>query len=374
MEVTCKSSWGHVNTPPSADCSKRRRVNRAGYLGLLALVLWSVGPCRATGSDAAADTAAFMDQLSELAVNYGRHPAQLLRPERLTDVYFTAVSDIPGDGGLVAVGIRGVIALKGSGLQDWRQVPGPVDTHLTSVVFVSSRTGWITGAEGTLMRSDDAGRSWQVVRADPQSDAPLFKVWFHTQDIGFALGGYGRLLRTTDGGDTWTEVELVTEDFFSPHLFDIDEIAPGVLMIAGEKGAVFRSSDAGKSWQEVTSPFIGSLFGLAPLADDLTITYGITGHIFQSNDMGTTWSSVDVQLEDSLFDDTVLQDGSIIVAGHDGTLLHLTKAPDGALSATLMDQGLSRENIMGIATLSGQQKGLELATNFGLRAISLDSR
>ncbi|MEM0943865.1 MAG: photosystem I reaction center subunit IV, partial [Pseudomonadota bacterium] len=63
--------------------------------------------------------------------------------------------------GLVAVGERGVILRLIEGA--WVQSPAPVGTTLTAVAFNGEGVGLAVGHDGTVLRSADAGATWQKV-------------------------------------------------------------------------------------------------------------------------------------------------------------------------------------------------------------------
>ena len=61
-----------------------------------------------------------------------------------------------------------------------------------------------------------------------------------------------------------------------------------------EGGLLFRSEDAGDSWQALESPYYGSFFGItrAPTASTL-LAFGLRGNLFRSTDDGDSWQQVD---------------------------------------------------------------------------------
>lgn len=66
-----------------------------------------------------------------------------------------------GDGQLVAVGLRGVILRSEDAGTSWQQVPTPVSSDLLDVSFVSSRQGWAVGQDGVVLVSADGGKTWR---------------------------------------------------------------------------------------------------------------------------------------------------------------------------------------------------------------------
>ena len=79
---------------------------------------------------------------------------------------------------------------------------------LTAVCFVGEKTGGAVGHWGVVLRTDDAGESWNVQRADTSVDLPLFSVHFKDAERGWAVGLWSLMIATSDGGKSWTTVRL----------------------------------------------------------------------------------------------------------------------------------------------------------------------
>ncbi|MCL5255126.1 MAG: hypothetical protein M1363_03190, partial [Gammaproteobacteria bacterium] len=60
----------------------------------------------------------------------------------------------------VVVGAFGTILTK-QGEQDWQQAEVPTSVLLTSAHYIDANTIWVSGHDGVLLRSQDAGASWQ---------------------------------------------------------------------------------------------------------------------------------------------------------------------------------------------------------------------
>lgn len=125
---------------------------------------------------------------------------------------------------------------------------------------------------------------------DPRDDRRMF--------VGNELG----LFRSTDGADNWERVESplnglqIWSILLSPH-------NPDVMLVGACPSRVFRSADAGKSWQEVTpsgirqecpriiSTRVTTLAADAVERDTVWAGVEIDG-LWRSRDAGRTWSRV----------------------------------------------------------------------------------
>ena len=275
-----------------------------------------------------------------------------------------AVLDVASCGDrLVAVGPRGLILVSRDEGRTWEQRPASIDVTLTSITCIGNHVGFAVGHEETLLRTNDEGLSWQLVRTNAQG-VPLLRVRFFDADSGFATGGSGVLYSTRDGGNTWTRSAITTTDDFDPHLFDIARLDDGRLVLAGEAGRLFRSDDNGISWQELPSPYSGSFFGLATPQPNKLIAFGMLGHAFVSDDAGNSWDELPTRQHESFFSSTIA-DGRLYLVGADGAVatapaedprrLSLVPAPD-------------RANISGLVATPG---GLVYASDRGLRRTPL---
>jgi photosystem II stability/assembly factor-like uncharacterized protein len=120
----------------------------------------------------------------------------------------------------------------------------PNDALLYGLTFVDENTGWLSGEWGTVLRTDDGGKTWkqQVTGVD----VTLFGIGFADKDNGVAVGIDSTILRTEDGGATW---KPLPSPFDERAYYEV-AIEGQVGWIAGNQGTILVSKDAGKSWQE----------------------------------------------------------------------------------------------------------------------------
>lgn len=170
-----------------------------------------------------------------------------------------------------------------------------------------------------VYRSDDAGKSWKRMGLEKSEHIARIVIDPRNSDVVYvaaqgplwADGGDRGLYKTTDGGKTWASVIPVSERTGVTDVV-MDPRNPDVLLAAtwqrrrhfytlingGPESALYRSTDAGKSWKKVTSGLpSGTLgrIGLAVSPRDPDIVYATIestpgdGGIFRSLDGGVTW-------------------------------------------------------------------------------------
>jgi len=220
---------------------------------------------------------------------------------------------------LVAVGERGHVLLSDDAGARWRQVTVPTRSTLTAVFFPDARTGFAVGHDAVVLRSRDAGETWQLMYADVEEEAPLLDVYFFDTLRGMAVGAYAYFLKTVDGGDSWEPFAINEDDDF--HLNKIAPAPNGDLFIAAEAGLVYRSTDAGASWVSLESPYEGSFFGALNDTEDELLIFGLRGHLYRSGDAGENWEEVDLATRAMLTDATRIRDGRTVIVGLEGMVL-----------------------------------------------------
>lgn len=122
---------------------------------------------------------------------------------RLDDVVFDAAS-----GTVWAVGESGLATRSVNFGADWARAPGvfPNDAgryfDFESVAALGGFVGAV-GSPGTLFfYSDDGGATWAASRTGTRT--PLRKLFFLDRLNGWAVGDFGTILATQDGGRSWT--------------------------------------------------------------------------------------------------------------------------------------------------------------------------
>ena len=101
---------------------------------------------------------------------------------------------------IIVVGERGHILLSEDHGVSWQQQETPTRANLTSVFFIDPANGWAAGHDSVILQTNDSGRHWQQVYADPEDERPILDLWFRDMNHGYAVGAYGLFLTTEDGG------------------------------------------------------------------------------------------------------------------------------------------------------------------------------
>ncbi|MBI1817097.1 MAG: hypothetical protein HYR72_19145 [Deltaproteobacteria bacterium] len=188
---------------------------------------------------------------------------------------------------------------------------------------------WVLTTRGTLYRSNDGGRRFDVsrptysgtgrLRGQPDSLDVCGSLQFVTDELGWAA--CTSLVKTTDGGTTWSAMSL------APALGSVDEMwmfdaneGIGITSTNLPKGAA-RTTDGGTTWTAVpNAPAMshvsctkgGFCAGLGPYHDF---------SVFVSRDHGATWQDLNLPWlrpdQDNFSAIQAIDPSSVAVVGRD---------------------------------------------------------
>ncbi|WP_372030242.1 WD40/YVTN/BNR-like repeat-containing protein [Pseudomonas kurunegalensis] len=227
---------------------------------------------------------------------------------------------------LVAVGPRGHILYSDDHGAHWQQAQVPVSADLNAVSFATPALGWAVGHDGVVLHSRDGGVHWHkqldgraLAEQLPAAatDNALLDVWFSDARNGYAVGVFNLLLRTTDGGEHWQPWLDHSDNPQGLHLTSLAAVGDD-LYITGEQGLLLKWS--GARFSRVDTPYAGTLFGVVGKPGVLLV-YGLRGHVYRSTDGGQQWQPVNTGINTSLTAAGIDRDGQLWLASQAGDLL-----------------------------------------------------
>ena len=120
-----------------------------------------------------------------------------------TPYYLSSVSNIFTNGSLTYVcgnyDNTGIIMFTGDAGYNWTVMDVGINESLTNTYFANINTGFITGSNGTIIKTTDGGNHWMVEKSGTSN--MLNSVCFIGSDfVGYVVGDNGTILKTTDGG------------------------------------------------------------------------------------------------------------------------------------------------------------------------------
>ncbi len=154
------------------------------------------------------------------------------------------------------------------------------ENMLKSVFFTSDQTGFITGDQGTILKTTDGGTNWVMLDAGISSS--LNSVFFINADTGYIAGDNGVILMTSDGGNTWETQNSGT----SGNLCSIHFASANTGYASGMNAIIYKTTDNGKNWTFSSAPTTGQLW-----TTDTNTVYivGSDIQLFRTNDGAKSW-------------------------------------------------------------------------------------
>ena len=152
--------------------------------------------------------------------------------------------------------------------------------------------------------------------------APLLDVLFDAQGHGFAVGAFGMILRSEDAGKTWQPWIERADNPKRMHLYGLAE-HNGTFYISGEQGLLLRLDEQQQRFVKIDTPYTGTYFGVRAF-DHLLLTFGLRGNLFASRDDGQSWQALDTHLKSSLVS-IVEQGTALIVVSQGGQLVKVDR-------------------------------------------------
>ncbi|HHQ2900898.1 TPA: WD40/YVTN/BNR-like repeat-containing protein [Pseudomonas aeruginosa] len=148
--------------------------------------------------------------------------------------------------------------------------------------------------------------------------APFLDVLFDGRGHGFVVGAFGMILHSQDAGATWEPWIERTDNDRRMHLYGLAE-HKGVFYVAGEQGLLMRLEPQAGRFVALQVPYGGTFFGVRAL-DDLLLVHGLRGNLFASRDDGQQWQKVETGLDSSLVS-LVKRGGQLVVVSQGGQMV-----------------------------------------------------
>jgi len=304
----------------------------SGFAGVL-IAQDQAAPAEAAAAQeaAAAEEAAVDSATSDASVDEAAEPAAApVKPQPAEIAKLASrglLLDVTNSGKhLFAVGDRGTL-LVSNNARDWAQVQTPVRSALTGITFADETIGYAVGHDAVILKTSDGGKTWVLQNFQPELEKPFLAVLTLDADNVIALGAYGLMYRTSDGGTTWNEVDAPAIREEELHLNGIAKLGNGSLLVVGEQGTMGLLGDSGGSWEKLTSPYDGSLYGAIAVGNEGALIFGLRGNVYRSDNVKAGgWTQVNVDTVASFFGGTALPDGGVALVGLAGKVLRL----DGA--------------------------------------------
>lgn len=145
--------------------------------------------------------------------------------------------------------------------------------------------------------------------------------FFSIENVGestiWIAGSKGALISSANAGETWSYLNTGTENT----IFDIDFYNRFTGWIVGNNGLIKKSNDQGNTWLQQNSNTAVALYSIGFYDLDTGIIVGGTGKILRTTNGGNNWISIASQTNQNLNDLFLLNQNNTWAVGNAGTIL-----------------------------------------------------
>ncbi|HLX11878.1 MAG TPA: YCF48-related protein, partial [Bacteroidota bacterium] len=240
-----------------------------------------------------------------------------------------------------AVGDQGTL-LKMSEPNPWSSVSVPTNSALYALGFAYQDTGFAVGASGTILRLTTPviggvpTPTWTSVPSGVTND--LTCMTFPTVDgsqiqsskTGWVGGSDGLVIRTSDRGHTWVTQPTPTAQTINSIVLAYNDFRD--LWICADSGIVFKSTQTGSSWLKINPPISGALPDFKYMSfsvEDTGLLVGTGGNVFITNSGSQSNPPPFFLAETSkvgadLYGCDIIKGGNAWAVGDSGVIIHST--------------------------------------------------
>lgn len=176
-----------------------------------------------------------------------------------------------------AVGAYGLLYRTENGGASWelalQHIDNPDRFHYYAMVKDNAGNLFLSGEQGLLYRSTDQGYRWE--RLDPGYDGSLFGLVVSLDGAVLAFGLRGNILRSEDAGETWQSVSVLDDP--EQGLHGGTRLVDGTVVLVGAGGVVLHSRDNGRTFRSATLEGAATLSAVVGRAPDQLRVVGMDG-------------------------------------------------------------------------------------------------
>ena len=188
---------------------------------------------------------------------------------------------------LVAIVLTGCVStsLPTAKTSPWEAVDIHTKSNPLDLAFTNGQHGFLVGSNRLILETNDAGASWTEMALDlpEEENFRLISVDF-SGDEGWIVGQPGLLLHSEDAGQNWSRLFLDTKLPGEPYM--VTALGRNSAELATNVGAVYRTNDAGSSWQAQVEDAAGAVRDLRRSPEGDYISVSSLGNFFATWNQG----------------------------------------------------------------------------------------
>ncbi|MBS4033144.1 MAG: T9SS type A sorting domain-containing protein [Ignavibacterium sp.] len=202
------------------------------------------------------------------------------------------------------VGTNGIILRSTNAGESWDSLHYPINSDLEKVFFIDDANGWIAGDSGLILKTTNGGLDWTSLTTN--FNEKIFSVFFESNTFGW-VAGKNIIYKTTDGGINWLEKKRDNNWYYD--LYFADQNNGWVVGDSAAFGIILRTTDGGDSWSKIYETYFGYLSSINFTSQNIAYAAGENSILAKTTDGGLTWldnvviSQGDYDWQDSYFID-----------------------------------------------------------------------
>ena len=168
-----------------------------------------------------------------------------------------------------------------------REVYTPTSEVLRDIEFLDKNSLIAVGENGTIIKSDDLGVTWDDVSIPISTDFNQIEIYDSARITHiWVVGDNGIIYKSTNGGDLWTlQASGATKDLNGIYALDASTV-----IIVGDDETVLKTSDSGSTWALVRYGYFAEFYDVYYSSSTNGIVAASDGLYYTTNG-GAAWTA-----------------------------------------------------------------------------------
>ncbi|MBL8822194.1 MAG: glycosyl hydrolase [Planctomycetia bacterium] len=210
-----------------------------------------------------------------------------------------------------------MIAVTQTSNAQWVQQSINTTADFRGLCAISSDVAWVSGTKGTVGRTLDGGKTWEVITVPGAEKLDFRDIEAFSKDVAYILsigsGENSRIYKTTDGGKQW-KLQFTNDNpkaFYDALAFWDEQHGVAISDPVDGKFRLLITSDGGANWKPILSANMPDALegegafaasGACLLATGTNDIWFVTGgasaaRLFHSPDKGRNWTVLESKMQ-----------------------------------------------------------------------------
>jgi photosystem II stability/assembly factor-like uncharacterized protein len=135
-----------------------------------------------------------------------------------------------------------------NGGANWTIFQNVVSNDIRTIFAIDQNNVYCAGDTNRIYKSANGGSNWTTYIFNSYPNVKFYSMFFTSSNTGYAVGGQdnggGFIFITTNAGNTWASQNINTSNWLNSVFF----ISANTGYVAGESGAIFKTTTGGSIW------------------------------------------------------------------------------------------------------------------------------